>query len=123
MYLLDTKKEEIELFTKNYRQIIKELAPSQNEDLTRPQFITLLKTLNLYKSDLDSDKMFWMFDSQNRAVVDAKELALSFEILKSNTLQEKLDTFFVLCDEDESGTIDRKEFYNLLKFNIVDPHD
>ena len=66
----------------------------------------LLKTLNLNKTQIEADKMFWMFDTQNRGLVDAKELALSFEILKNNSLSDKLDTFFVLCDEDESGTVD-----------------
>jgi len=31
--------------------------------------------------------------------------------------------FFEICDEDNSGTIDKKEFYNLLKMSIVDYED
>lgn len=31
--------------------------------------------------------------------------------------------FFEICDEDNSGTIDKKEFYNLLKLSIVDYED
>jgi Ca2+-binding EF-hand superfamily protein len=31
--------------------------------------------------------------------------------------------FFEICDEDNSGTIDKKEFYNMLKLSIVDYDD
>jgi Ca2+-binding EF-hand superfamily protein len=31
--------------------------------------------------------------------------------------------FFEICDEDNSGTIDKKEFYNMLKLSIVDYED
>ena len=31
--------------------------------------------------------------------------------------------FFDICDEDGSGTIDKKEFYNLLKLSMVNYED
>ena len=33
---------------------------------------------------------------------------------------EKIGNFFELCDDDGSGSIDRKEFYSLLKLNLSD---
>lgn len=44
-------------------------------------------------------------------------------MLKNNTFEEKLDTFFDLCDEDSSGTIDKKEFYNLLRLNATTSYE
>ena len=34
-------------------------------------------------------------------------------------IDQIFDRYFELCDEDGSGTIDRQEFYNLLRLNIV----
>ena len=65
MHLLDNKKEEIDLFTKNYRQIIRELKPEQNEDLDRERFIQLLDKINLNQNSNYSNKLFWIFDTLN----------------------------------------------------------
>ena len=35
----------------------------------------------------------------------------------------KLLGFFDICDEDNSGTIDKKEFYNLLKLSMINYED
>jgi len=53
-------------------------------------------------------------------------------MLKENTFADKIDSkvsiiievgFFDICDEDNSGTIDKKEFYNLLKLSMVNYED
>ena len=31
--------------------------------------------------------------------------------------------FFDICDEDNSGTIDKKEFYNLMKLSMINYED
>ena len=48
---------------------------------------------------------------------------MGIELLRENSFEEKLEQFFELCDEDGSGTINRKEFYNLLKFNVIEYDD
>lgn len=79
------------------------------------------------------DKLFWIFDDDGNGEVDHKELAVGLEMLKENTFHDKLDStklppliiigFFDICDEDNSGTIDKREFYNLLKLSIIDYED
>ena len=39
------------------------------------------------------------------------------------TYAQKIGKFFDLCDDDGSGSIDRKEFYSLLKLNLNDYDD
>ena len=41
-------------------------------------------------------------------------------MLKQNTLEEKLNMFFELCDKNNSGTIDKKEFYEVIKESLID---
>lgn len=41
----------------------------------------------------------------------------------SKQIDQMFDRYFELCDEDESGTIDKKEFYTLLRLNVVDYKD
>jgi Ca2+-binding EF-hand superfamily protein len=38
-------------------------------------------------------------------------------------LDKYTEAYFELCDEDNSGTIDKKEFYTLLRMNIIDFKD
>lgn len=68
-------------------------------------------------------KLFWIFDEDGSGYIGHKELSIGLEMLKDNTFEEKLETFFDLCDEDKSGTIDKKEFYDLLKLNATTSYD
>jgi len=67
--------------------------------------------------------MFWVFDNDGNGEVDHKELISGFEMLKQNSLEEKLNFFFELCDKNKSGTIDKKEFYDSIKESLVDYQD
>jgi EF-hand domain pair len=69
------------------------------------------------------DRVFWVFDDDGGGYIGYKELGIGLEMLKNNTFEEKLDTFFDLCDEDNSGTIDKKEFYNLLRLNATTSYE
>ena len=69
------------------------------------------------------DKIFWIFDEDGSGDIDHRELGVGLEMLRNNTLDEKLDKFFELCDEDNSGTINKKEFYTLLKLNVTSYED
>ena len=44
-------------------------------------------------------------------------------MLKSTTYIDKIGKFFDLCDDDNSGSIDKKEFYSLLKLNLNNYED
>ena len=55
--------------------------------------------------------------------MDHKELAMGLEMLSDSTYEERIGKFFDLADDDGSGSIDRKEFYSLLKLNLNDYED
>lgn len=50
-------------------------------------------------------------------IIDAESKNSKNDIGKK--IDHIFDRYFELWDEDDSGTIDRKEFYNLLRLNIV----
>ena len=69
------------------------------------------------------DRVFWVFDEEGKGRIGFRELGIGLEMLNSNTFEDKLDTFFDLCDEDNSDTIDKKEFYNLLRITIATSYE
>ena len=103
--------------------------------MNKEEFDKLLAMIGLGTDKNLIDKLFWIFDDDGNGEVDHKELAVGLEMLKENTFADKLDStsnrylftycvgFFEICDEDNSGTIDKKEFYNLLKLSIIDYED
>jgi hypothetical protein len=72
-----------------------------------------------------------VFDEDGSGRVDYKELIVGLEVLKDDTLEEKLKgtrivddlVFFDLCDEDGSGKITEKEIVNILRQNILNSND
>jgi EF-hand domain pair len=83
----------------------------------------LLDKVGLGEDEALIDRVFWVFDEDGGGYIGFKELGIGLEMLKDNTFDEKLDTFFDLCDEDNSGTIDKKEFYNLLRMNATTSYE
>ena len=56
-------------------------------------------------------------------MVDYKEMIMGLELLKDNSLEEKMKLFFELCDTDNSGNVTENELYNVLKQNIQNKDD
>lgn len=101
-------------------------SPLKKEDdpgLNRQEFRRLLEKVGLGEDQALIDRVFWVFDDDGGGYIGYKELGIGLEMLKNNTFEEKLDTFFDLCDEDNSGTIDKKEFYNLLRLNATTSYE
>lgn len=95
----------------------------ENPDLNREEFGRLLDKVGLGGDQALIDRIFWVFDEDGGGQIGFRELGIGLEMLKNNTFEEKLDTFFDLCDEDNSGTIDKKEFYNLLRLNATTSYE
>jgi Ca2+-binding EF-hand superfamily protein len=77
-----------------------------------------------------AEKLFYVFDEDQSGTVDYKELIVGLEVLKDDSIEEKLKSiikfylvFFDLCDLDGSGKISEKEIFNVLKSNIVSESD
>ena len=115
--------------------LLTEDKPSSDKGLNREEFAKLLGMIGLGTDRQLIEKLFWIFDDDGNGEVDHKELAVGLEMLKENTFVDKIDSmaiygfntviigFFDICDEDNSGTIDKKEFYNLLKLSMVNYED
>ncbi len=50
-------------------------------------------------------------------------MMMGLELLKDNTLEDKMKVFFELCDTDNSGNISETELYGVLKQNIQNKDD
>ena len=48
---------------------------------------------------------------------------MGLELLKDNSLEDKMKVFFELCDTDNSGNITEIELFNVLKQNIQNKDD
>ena len=64
-----------------------------------------------------------MFDEDGSGNIGHKELGIGLEMLKDNSFEEKLEVFFDLCDDENSGYIEKKEFYNLLRLNATTSYE
>ena len=93
------------------------------EGINIKEFRLLLMKVGFKQNDDLINKLFWIFDSDNSGDIDFKELGLGLETLKRNSVVKKLERFFDLVDEDQSGTINKKELYNMFKLNCVNHED
>ena len=69
------------------------------------------------------DRVFWVFDEDDTGTIAFRELGIGLEMLNSSSFEEKLEIFFDLCDEDNSNTIDKKEFYNLMRITLATSYE
>lgn len=75
----------------------------EDPDLNREEFGRLMEKVGLGEDKMLIDKLFWVFDEDGSGNIGHKELGIGLEMLKDNTFEDKLDVFFDLCDEDNSG--------------------
>jgi len=93
------------------------------QSLNVKEFQSVMEKIGLGGDQNLIDKLFWVFDNDGNGEIDHKELIAGFEMLKQNSLEEKLNMFFELCDWNKSGTIDKKEFYEVIKESLIDYQD
>ena len=92
------------------------------EGLSINEFILLFNKIGINDQTLIR-KVFWIFDEDGSGDVDHQELAVGLEMLNNTSYAEKIEKFIDLCDVDGDGSINKVEFYNLLKLNINDYED
>ncbi len=100
-----------------------ESSRESHPDLNREEFGRLMEKVGLGEDIMLLDKLFWIFDEDGSGNIGHKELGIGLEMLKDNTFEQKLDVFFDLCDDDNSGTVDKREFYNLLRLNATTSYE
>ena len=77
--------------------------------------------------------MYRIFDEDGSGDVDYKEIAVGIEFLAEGDSEDKIQRialillifkgFFDICDVDNNGAISEKEFYDVLKLNIINDKD
>ena len=91
--------------------------------MNKEQFSELLTQIGLGGDENLIEKLFWVFDDDGNGEVDHKELGVGLEMLRKSSFTEKIDQFFHILDQDKSGTIDKREFYNAIKESIIEHND
>ena len=91
--------------------------------LTIEDFSSLLKNNNITKDPELIQKLFWVLDEDGDNDLTYKEILIGIEIFHDNTPEEKVKTFFNLCNKDNNNFISKSNFYDLLKRNIINKND
>jgi Ca2+-binding EF-hand superfamily protein len=90
-----------------------------HKGLKKNEFAKLMK-INGITSDMGLiNKLFWVFDEDGDQHLQFKEIAFGIEMFRESPIETKLKAFFDLCDVDNSGSISKVEFMNLLRKNII----
>ena len=94
-----------------------------NTGLSIEDFSSLLKNNNITKDPELIQKLFWVLDEDGDNDLTYKEILIGIEIFHDNTPEEKVKTFFNLCNKDNNNFISKSNFYDLLKRNIINKND
>jgi Ca2+-binding EF-hand superfamily protein len=121
-WILEHKKDVLDRlmdFHENILKISNRQARDFDKGLTKSEFTTIMKR-NGITNDLELiNKIFWVFDEDGDNDLKYKEIAFGIEMFRDSTIDQKLKAFFDLCDTDNSGSISKLEFFNLMKKNII----
>jgi Ca2+-binding EF-hand superfamily protein len=102
--------------SKNYSDKLKS---EMKNGLKRQEFSKLLMSYKI-THDLDLiNKLFWVFDEDGDNELTYQEIAFGIEMFKNSPPEQKLKALFDLCDVDNSGSISKQEFLNLMRKNII----
>jgi Ca2+-binding EF-hand superfamily protein len=90
-----------------------------NRGLNIQEFTTIMKNNGITNDPDLIKKLFWVFDEDGDNDLKYKEIAFGIEMFRDSSVEDKLKAFFDLCDIDNSGSISKQEFLNLIKKNII----
>ena len=94
-----------------------------NSGLTIEEFGNLMQNNKITNDPELIKKLFWIFDEDGDNDLKYAEIASGIEMFRDTTPEEKVKVFFRLCDADHSNSISKKEFYTMLKRNIINKDD
>jgi len=122
-WLIDNKKDCLDKLMKFQDSLLntskKKEKTNNEEGLTKPEFAKLLISNGITNDPDLINKLFWVFDENGDGDLKYSEIAFGVEMFRDSNMEDKLKSFFDLCDEDGSGSISKKEFTNLFKKNII----
>jgi Ca2+-binding EF-hand superfamily protein len=69
------------------------------------------------------NRLFWLFDLDSDEKIDHTEIAYSLNLFKEYTLEEKVQIFFELSDEDDNGLVSAQEIRKFFLKNLNSEDD
>jgi Ca2+-binding EF-hand superfamily protein len=118
-WILDNKSDVIERLMEN-RNI---LSIDIDKSLSKTEFLNLMKSNGITNDIGLINKIFWVFDENGDDLLKYKEIRLGIEMFRDSSIDIKLKAFFDFCDVDNSGTISKFEFLNLIQRKIINNNE
>ena len=127
-WLRDNKRDLIErLLEKQFQNQLLSFSQKKLKEfqtgLSIEDFSSLLKNNNITKDPELIQKLFWVLDEDGDNDLTYKEILIGMEIFHDNSPEEKVKTFFNLCNKYNNNYISKSNFYDLLKRNIINKND
>jgi len=127
-WLRDNKRDLIErLLEKQFQNQLLSFSQKKLKEfhtgLSIEDFSSLLKNNNITKDPELIQKLFWVLDEDGDNDLTYKEILIGMEIFHDNSPEEKVKTFFNLCNKNNNDFISKSNFYDLLKRNIINKND
>lgn len=91
----------------------------KDEGLSKHEFSSMMISNGITNDQDLINKLFWIFDENGDGDLKYSEIAFGVEMFRDSPMEQKLKSFFDLCDVDGSGTISKNEFIDLFKKNII----
>ena len=127
-WFIDNKKELLNrLVDKNFQEQILKISDKKsrefNAGLTIEDYGSLMQRNKITNDPEIIKKLFWIFDEDGDNDLKYSEIASGIEMFRDSTPEEKVKVLFRLCDTDHSNSVSKKEFYTMLKRNIINKDD
>ncbi|KRX00947.1 hypothetical protein PPERSA_09553 [Pseudocohnilembus persalinus] len=121
-WLLNNKKEAIRQLSSN-KQLMLKYARAKKDGMNRQEFGELLSYVGLGADNNLADKLFYIFDNDNSLTVDYKELIIGLETFKKSDIEDKIQSFIEICDDEGNDCITQDQLYQVFKQNLFNYDD
>jgi Ca2+-binding EF-hand superfamily protein len=122
-WIFENKKDVLDRLMGFHESILKMTNKKSGEEfdkgMTKQEFLHVMRSNGITNDVGLINKIFWMFDEDGDNHLKYKEIAFGIEMFRESSIEKKLKAFFDLCDVDNSGTISKQEFLDLMKKNII----
>lgn len=117
----------VKWFKENKKDIIQAMNEQQETILNwvqyvgyvqRNEFDIIMNGIGLKKDRNLISRLFWLFDLNGDGIIEYNELQYSINLFKESTLEEKLNVFFELCDDNEDGYFDEEDLKRFFQKNL-----
>lgn len=91
--------------------------------VNKAEFELIMEHIGITKDRNLLNRLFWLFDLNGDGSIDHTEIAYSVNLFKEYTLEEKVNMFFDICDDDENGLVSIDEIKRFFVKNLHNEED